>query len=103
MYIDLIINIYIRGLHVAQSCRCGQCESLEKWERVTDSHVFLFTDTAIGESADKKMAMNKPILDVMADKAQQFFSRHLLKSQNRATAMHLTLGSLFTIQTSFIN
>jgi len=38
-----------RGIRVAQSYGIGQCESLERWERVTESHVFSFWGTAIGE------------------------------------------------------
>ena len=43
------------GFHVAQSYNGGQCEGLEEWERVTDSHVFSFykANNRNGESPNK--------------------------------------------------
>ena len=36
----VVLFISIVGFRVAQSYDRGQCEGLEPWERVTDSHVF---------------------------------------------------------------
>ena len=38
---SVVLFISIVGFRVAQSYDRGQCEGLEPWERVTDSHVFL--------------------------------------------------------------
>ena len=52
---ECFIHISRVGFRVAQSYDSGQCEGLEEWERVTDSHVFHFYKTNIrnGESPNK--------------------------------------------------
>ena len=62
VYIGNASIITQRGLRVAQSYRCRQCEGREAWERVTRfSRFSFFCSYRSGESAEEKKNCQTPI------------------------------------------